>query len=126
MRKLLLILMMIGALALAVGCGSQDEKKSSDNKPTAPTTTTAPDSGIPKFKDPEVQKFADDYTALIKEMQDAKPENMPKLMDKSMEIQKNSQSMAQKLGTDQVELKKFTDYMQTLAAQLQAAQQPKH
>jgi hypothetical protein len=124
MKKLLLV-MMIGVLAVCIGCGSQDDKKTSENKPAAPATATAPDAGIPKFKDPEVQKFTEDYTALIKQMKDAKPENMSTLMNKSMEMQKTSQSMAQKLAADQGEMKKFMDYMQSLAVQLQAVQQPK-
>jgi len=122
LRRLLIFLVIIGVLALSVGCGNNDEKKASDNKQPVPATTTAPavpDAGPPKFKDPEVQKLVDDYTALYKQRNDFKnPEKMVGFISKAVEMEKTALSLEHKLSGDPEEQKKYKAYMIPLVNQL--------
>lgn len=119
MRKLPIVLLIIGVLAISAGCGSDDEKRASENKQAPAVTITTTDASTPKFKDPEVQKLVDDYTALYKQRDDLKnPEKMVGFIKKAAELKKSTLAMQQKLSSDPGELKKYKEYMLPLIDKL--------
>jgi hypothetical protein len=143
MKKFLAILAIAGVM---VSCNNKkkDEKKetTTDSVTTTTPTTTTPtttdntntptttdnstgSADIPKFKDPEVQKYVDDYTAFITSYVNAyKSKDMTKVSTYATEYQQwigKTQSVAMKLSTSPEEADKFSKYMTKLNHDVQAA-----
>ena len=110
MKKLFAVLALVGVLA-ACNNKKKDEKKAtgdsvtttttttpSENTTTTTTTTTAP-SGVPTFSDPEVQKFANDYAAFVKEYKEGMmdPAKAQTLAKSAQEWGTRSQAITAKL-----------------------------
>ncbi len=116
MKKLLLVTIILGAFAIS--CGKKEEVKTEATKTESTSTSTSSD--VPKFKDPEVQKFVDNYASIINDYKKADVTKQTELMAKIQELQTQSQTVGQKLASDQDELKKYTDYIQKLVTEMQA------
>jgi hypothetical protein len=115
MRKILLSLLLVGVI---FSCG-QKEESSSKNTESSTTESTESNSGAPKFKDPEVQKFADAYAELSKEYDNMTPEKAAELSQKFQDLSSKSQEITQKLASDPEEAQKFTDYMMEIGEEIQ-------
>ena len=115
MRKILLSLLLVGVI---FSCG-QKEESSSKNTESSTTESTESNSGAPKFKDPEVQKFADSYAELSKEYDNMTPEKAAELSRKFQDLLSKSQEITQKLASDPEEAQKFTDYMTEIGEEIQ-------
>lgn len=115
---------------MAVACKDKKEDKKEEPTTTQPTTepTTTPTTtepaptttnadGVPSFSDPEVQKFANDYAAFIKEykagMKD--PAKLSALAQKMQDWSKRATEIGTKLATSPDEAKKWTDWTMAIA-----------
>jgi len=126
MKKVLAVLALAGVMA------SCNNKKKDEPKPegdtttttttttedptTTTTTTTTTDSGVPKFSDPEVQQFANDYAAFITEYK-AGMNDPAKLADLSTKMQdwsKRSTDIGMKLASKPEEAKAWADWVLAL------------
>lgn len=118
---------------MAVACKDKKEDKKEEPTTTQPTTepTTTPTTtepaptttnadGVPSFSDPEVQKFANDYAAFIKEykagMKD--PAKLSALAQKMQDWSKRATEIGTKLATSPDEAKKWTDWTMAIAKEL--------
>lgn len=86
------------------------------------TTTTETTLEVPKFSSPEAQKFAEEYTAYVKEqMEAAKSGDAAKIQElqaKSAEWAKRQTELAAKLTPEDVKL--WQEYYAKLAEQMAA------
>ena len=131
MKKVLFVL---AVAAVMVSCGN---KKKSD-KPaevkdtistTTTTTTTTTTSEVPKFSDPEVQQWVNDYTAFVTAYVDAyKGKDMTKVAELSQKMSdwsSKSMTIVQKLAAHPEEATAFSNYLAKLSQELTAAMQMK-
>lgn len=129
MKKILAVLALVGVMS------SCKDKKKEEKKPEETTnTTTTPAStepsttpattpaatepapatatGVPSFSDPEVQKFANDYSAFMAEykagMKD--PAKLAKLSSSLQEWSKKAQGIGMKLANSPEEAKKWAEW----------------
>lgn len=119
------MLALVSLLAVACKDKKEDKKEEPTTQPTStePTTTTdpAPNStnadGVPSFSDPEVQKFANDYAAFIKEYKNGMkdPTKLSALAQKMQEWSKKATEMGAKLVNSPEEAKKWTDWAMAIA-----------
>lgn len=130
MKKLLPVLFAAAALA---SCNDSAEKKETaafKDTTTAATpetkTTTVPSTAaatveVPKFADADVQKLADEYTAYAKEAATASadPAKAAEYQKKATEWAAKIQPVIQKLASKPEEMKKWSEYMQKLAVEMQ-------
>lgn len=133
MKKIFAVLALVGVMT---SCKS---KKKDEAKPetttttdatTTPTdatttpTTTEPSNtavaGVPSFKDADVQKFANDYTAFINEYKAgmADPAKAAQLATQLQEWSKKSTEIGMKLAKDPEEAKKWSDWAMELSKML--------
>jgi PBP1b-binding outer membrane lipoprotein LpoB len=122
MKKILAVLALAGVM---VSCNN---KKKDEKKPDADTTAVtppvtdnppadAPPAGVPKFTDPEVQKFANDYAAFMAEYK-AGMSDPSKLQDLSAKMQdwsKRSTDIGMKLAANPEEAKAWADWVMALS-----------
>jgi hypothetical protein len=125
MKKILAVLALAGVM---VSCNN---KKKEEKKPDADTTAVtppvtdnppadAPPAGVPKFSDPEVQKFANDYAAFIAEYK-AGMSDPAKLQDLSAKMQdwsKRSTDIGMKLAAKPDEAKAWADWVMALSKEM--------
>ena len=131
MKKLFAVLALAGVM---VACNNKkkDEKKpegdtttittttTDENPPVTTTTTTTATTEVPKFSDPEVQKFANDYAAFISEYK-AGMNDPAKLADLSAKMQdwsKRSTDVAMKLASKPEEAKAWADWVMAISKEL--------
>ena len=124
MKKILSVIALAGIMA---SCNNTKEDKTETTKDTASTTTTtdpAPTNttttaadGVPNFSDPEVQKFANDYAAFIKEYKAgmSDPARMQELSKQMQDWSTKSQNIGAKLASNPDDLKKWTDWVQEIS-----------
>jgi hypothetical protein len=140
MKKLFAILALVGVMT---SCKSKkkDEKKTEDTtmtdtsgvntnntSTTTPTTTdnsttTTTTGEIPKFADPEVQKFVDEYSALLLDWKNH-PNDVAlaqKWSTKSMEWNTTMTNMAARIMKDPTgpEAQKWAEWSKWIAAKMQ-------
>lgn len=131
MKKVFAVLALVGVMT---SCNNKkkDEKKPEGDTTTTTTTTTTENnttttttenSGTPKFSDPEVQKFADDYAAFVKEykagMND--PAKLADLTAKMQEWSKKSTEIGMKLASKPDEAKAWADWIMQLSKEMMPA-----
>lgn len=134
MKKIIAVLCVAGSFVACNDPKTPDatvEKKDSTVKTETPVA--APDSSskmaaattnavieTPKFADADVQKFADEYTAFIKEASSAAgdPAKTAEYTKKAQEWAAKMAPIAQKLAAKPEEMKKWSDYMQKIAANM--------
>jgi hypothetical protein len=127
MKKLFSMLALFSLLAVA--CKDKKDDKTPEptttpttTEPTTTPTTTEPTTtttvpGVPKFSDPEVQKFANDYAAFMAEYK-AGMNDPAKLADLTQRLQdwsKRSTDIGMKLATKPEEAKAWADWMLAMA-----------
>jgi hypothetical protein len=135
---------LFAVLALVAVMTSCKDKKKDEKTPDATTTTTTTDpgtttttttttttpavGGVPTFKDAEVQKFVDDYTAFVTAYVAAyKTKDYTKIADVSKNVAEwgtRSMSIAQKLSTSPEDATAFGNYMTKLSQDITAAMTP--
>ena len=125
MKKMLLDLLALGVI---VSCGKKEEPAVAEPAATEATETTtetaepaateAATTEAPKFKDADVQKYVDDYSTFIKDMQAAtEAKDAAKIQELSAKAQEwatKGAEVGQKLAADPEEAKKYADYMTKL------------
>jgi hypothetical protein len=89
----------------------------STTTPTSEATTTAATPGVPKFSDPEVQKFANDYGAFMNEYKEGMkdPAKLADLSKKLQEWSTKAQGMAMKMAQNPAEAKAWADWTMELS-----------
>ncbi len=131
MKKVLSLIALVGIMA---SCNNKKEDKTetttdstatttpTTTEPTTTTTTTAAE-GVPTFSDPEVQQFANDYAAFIKEYKAGMtdPAKMQDLAKQMQDWSTKSQSIGMKLGQNPEDLKKWTDWVTEISKSLMPA-----
>ncbi len=134
MKKLVLSALFASSI-LVVSCQKKEAVVESEST-TETTTTTDPAMGtettttttettleVPKFSSPEVQKFAEEYTAYAKQQMEAVKSGdaakVSELQAKSAEWTKKQTEIAGKLTAEDAKL--WQDYSTKLTDQLQAA-----
>ncbi len=145
MKKVLLSLAVVSLISLTA---CKDDKKATENQAAADSTQTeqpaqaveeapkaeapadaAASTDVPKFADTDVQKFVDDYTAYIKDITAAASSKdmtkMAALSQKGQEWATKSAEIGKKLQANPEDAKKFAEYYQKLATEMQAAMTPK-
>jgi len=133
MKKFFAVLAIAGVM---VSCNNKkkDEKKpdgdtttvttntttTGDNTTTTTTTTT---TGVPNFKDAEVQKFANDYNAFIDQYLAGykDPAKMAELSKSMQDWSSRASSISMKLANDPEEAKKWTDWAMMISKKVQDA-----
>ncbi len=129
MKKLLALLALAGVL---VSCGNKkkDNPTPTDDTTTTTTTTTPTETpttttttSVPKFSDPDVQKFADDYAAFITSYKAGMgdPAKAVELAKSAEEWSKKSTEIAMKLATNPEEAKAFSEWILALANEMMPA-----
>jgi PBP1b-binding outer membrane lipoprotein LpoB len=131
MKKIFSMLALVSLLT--VGCKDKKEDKKEEptttpatTEPTTTPTTTdpAPTSNnadsVPSFSDPEVQKFANDYAAFVKEYKEGMkdPAKLTALAQKLQDWSKRATEIGTKLATSPDEAKKWTDWTMALAKEM--------
>ena len=116
MKKVLLSLLLMGVM---FSCGKKEENNAGSAADSG-TVSTESESKTPKFKDPDVQQFADAYAELSKEYDNMTPEKAGELSQKFQELSSKSQEISQKLSSDPKEAEKFTNYMTEIGKEIQA------
>ncbi len=128
MKKFLFVVAIAGIMTSCKD--KKDEKKAEEPTTIAPTeptttepTTTAPVTSDVKFSDPEVQKFADEYTAFVKSYKTGMvdPAKAQELAKTAQEWTTKMQPMVMKLATNPEELKKWQDWALALSKELMPA-----
>jgi hypothetical protein len=128
MKKFLFVVAIAGIMTSCKD--KKDEKKAEEPTtiaPTEPTTTeptnTAPVTSDVKFSDPEVQKFADEYTAFVKSYKTGMvdPAKAQELSKTAQEWTTKMQPMVMILATNPVELKKWQDWAMALSKEMMPA-----
>ena len=132
MKKLIPV---IALLCLMTACKNKkkEETKPTDSTTTTTTTTTtsteAASGDIPKFSDPEVQKYVEDYTAFVTGYVAAyKTKDYTKIQEwstKATDLATRSMDISKKLAANPDEATKFSNYMTKLSNDLTAAMQVK-
>ncbi len=125
MKKFLFVVAIAGIM---ISCkDKKDEKKAEEPTTIAPTeptttepTTTAPVTSDVKFSDPEVQKFADEYTAFVRAYKTGvvDPAKAQELSKTAQEWTTRMQPMVMKLATNPEELKKWQEWAMSLSKEL--------
>lgn len=127
MKKILLVLLTLGII---FSCGKKEEAKTDNADTKTETTTTAEPAkeealaaGATVYSVPEVQKYIEDYKALLKEYAaavDAKDEaKITELGDKIHELTVQEAEFTVKL-TDNEEAQKFSDELGKLDEEFDA------
>ena len=131
MKKLFAVLALAG---LMVSCSSKKKTEKTAGKDTTVTTTNGGDkttttttttntNGVPTFSDPEVQKFANDYSAFIEEylngMKD--PQKLAALGKEFTDWSGRAQQISMKLAANPEEAKKWADWALILSKKVQDA-----
>ncbi|MEG0917740.1 MAG: hypothetical protein RSF68_12080 [Myroides sp.] len=132
MKKLVLSALFASAM-LVVSCDKKqgvEEKTTTETETTVDpatetqttTTTTETTLEVPKFSSPEVQKFAEEYTAYVKQsMEAAKSGDAAKISElqaKATEWTKKQTELAGKLTPEDAKL--WQDYYMKLSEQMTA------
>jgi PBP1b-binding outer membrane lipoprotein LpoB len=127
MKKLFAVLALAGVMA---SCNNKkkDEEKKADSDTTMTTTPPATDApatdapaanadGVPTFSDPEVQKFANEYGAFMKEYKEGMkdPAKLADLGAKMQEWSKKSTEIGMKLAAKPDEAKAWADWVMALS-----------
>ena len=115
MKKLLLTLLTLGVI---FSCGKKEEAKI-DGAKSGTTVESNEESNVPKFKDPDVQEFAEAYAELSKEYDNMTPEKLGDLTKKFQELSGKGQEISAKLASDPKESEKFVKYMQEVGTEIQ-------
>ena len=132
MKKFFAVLAVAGLMA---SCNSKkkDEKKPEGDTTTVTTnttttgdnttTTTTTTTGVPNFKDAEVQKFANDYNTFIDQYLAGykDPAKMAELSKSMQDWSSRAQSISMKLANDPEEAKKWTDWAMMISKKVQDA-----
>lgn len=135
MKKILLSLAVVSFIAFTA-C-NKEEAKATDNQETVDSTANATEGaeatteegvaaeGTPKFSDPEVQKYVDDYATFIKEYTAAaKSGDAAKLTTMTGNLQEwneKSATIGEKLAANPEDAQKFNEFIQKLAMEMQSA-----
>jgi hypothetical protein len=135
MKKLLVILAITGSV---VACNNKSDSKetrkdtsatntnatTTSPQVTSPENTSTSTSGVtidvPKFKDPEVQKFADDYAAWVITYRAAlkDPAKAQEMQKQSTDWSNRSQALTAKLMADPAEYQKMAMFMMKMTQEL--------
>jgi hypothetical protein len=111
MKKLLPV---VALLCFMVACKSKKKEEAKPDTITTTTTTTTPIdySWVPKFADPEVQKYVDGYTAFMMTYDYTLTDSAKAAEQANKEKDWNTGAMPilQKLGSNSEELKKWQDW----------------
>lgn len=121
------MLALISLLAVACKDKKEDKKEEPTTAPTTTpttteptTTTTPPATDVPKFSDPEVQKFANDYAAFINEykagMND--PAKLADLTQKLQDWSKKSTDIGVKLASKPEEAAAWSNWLLKIAEEI--------
>lgn len=125
MKKLFAVLALAGVMASCNNKKKDEEKKPEGDTTTTQTTTppaenttvdnTAP-AGVPKFSDPEVQKFANDYATFMTEYKTAMsdPAKAADMAAKMQDWSKRSTDIGMKLAAKPEEAKAWADWVMSL------------
>ena len=131
MKKLLSVIALVGILA---SCNNKKEDKTetttgdttvstTNNANTDNTTTTTTTTAVetPKFSDPEIQKFVDDYSAFWNDYQAnwQNPEKAAEYQKQMTDWSTKSQSIGMKLASNPEDLQKWTDWWTAMAQKMQ-------
>ncbi len=138
MKKLFAVLAIAGFMTACKD--KKDEKKVEDtmtttptttttttDNPTTPTTTDNMSSGTitaPKFSDPEVQQFANDYAAFWNEYKAGKndPAKLADLSKKMSDWSTKAQSVGMKLAKTPNEAKVWSDWVVSINKEMMPQQ----
>jgi hypothetical protein len=133
MKKVFAILALAGVMVSCNNKKAEDKKPAddttkvtTDNTTTDNTTTTNTNyssDNVPTFKDAEVQQFANDYAAFVKEYK-AGLKDPAKLADLSAKMQDwgtRAQSIGQKLANDVEEARKWTEFVTACSKEMSDA-----
>ncbi len=135
MKKLFAVLALVGVMTSCKD-KKKDEKKTdettttttpTDATTTDATTTTTPTTtattGVPTFSDPEVQQFANDYSAFIATYKAGMtdPAKMQELNKDMQKWSEKAQKIGMKLASNPDEAKKWADWALELSKQLMPA-----
>ena len=131
MKKVLSVIALVGIMA---SCNNKKEKTeetktdtavvtppADDTATTTTTTTTTTTGETPKFSDPEVQKFVDDYAAFWNDYKANwnNPEKMQEYSKKMTDWSTKSQSIGMKLANNPDDLKKWNEWWSEMAKKMQ-------
>lgn len=129
MKKLIypLVVITISLTACKQETKTEEPKQSTEqtsDKPVdetkAPASTESSSSDLPKFSSPEVQKFAEEYSAFVNESIEASKSGdatkVQELAAKSQEWATKSQDAMKKMTPDDVKL--WTDYYTKLSQKM--------
>ena len=127
MKKFLFVIAIAGIMTSCKD--KKDEKKAEDpttitpTEPTTTTPTTTATSGVPSFSDPEVQKFANEYTAFINEYKTGMvdPAKAQAMSKSAQEWATKMTPIAMKLASNPEEMKKWTDWATALTKDMMPA-----
>lgn len=125
MKKAFAILALVGVMSSCKD-KKKDEKKSEETSTTTSTTTpdaTSAIAGVPTFSDPEVQKFANDYTAFAQVYKTGimDPAKAQEFSLSTQEWATKMQSIVMKLASNPEEMKKWDDWMTSLSKEMMPA-----
>jgi hypothetical protein len=131
MKKISLLLAVVSVFSLT---SCKDDKNAIENQNVTNSTATqgketsknkSISSEIPNFSDPEVQKHIEKYDAFVKDYLAAIKEKdiikMEELGPKVHEWATKEQLVLKKLAADPTEAKKYNEYIQKLAQEIQKA-----
>ena len=131
MKKFLCMVALSGFL-FACNNDKKEEKQTEETTTTQPTTDVTPadvtptdaptttSGDLPKFSDPEVQKFASDYAAFIKEYKAAgnNPAKLAELGKNMQDWTTRSQAIATKIAADPQEAQKWAQWWMAVSKDL--------
>jgi hypothetical protein len=119
MKKLFAVLAVV---AIMTSCKDKNKEETKPSVPTTstpeittpkePTTATTGTAGVPKFSDPEVQKFANDYAAFIAEYKSGMkdPAKLMELSKTAKEWAAKGQSIPMKMAAHPEEAKAWAEW----------------
>lgn len=124
MKKLLSLVALAGIMA---SCNNtkedKTETKTGDTTVTTTPTTVEPTTSVetPKFSDPEVQKFVDDYAAFWNDYKTNwnDPAKAQEYSQRMTDWSTKSQSIGMKLANNPDDLKKWNDWWAEMAKKMQ-------
>jgi hypothetical protein len=128
MKKFLFVVAIAGIMTSCKD--KKDEKKAEEPTTTMPTeptttepTTTTSSASDVKFSDPEVQKFADEYTAFVKSYKTGMvdPAKAQELSKTAQEWATRMTPIAMKLASNPEEMKKWTEWATALGKEMMPA-----
>ncbi|WP_128330181.1 hypothetical protein [Apibacter sp. HY039] len=113
------------ATSTPASADSTSSSTQAESSQTDPQPTESINAEIPEFSDPEIKKFAEDYTSFVKDLTAAyTAKDMTKaaeLQQKAMEWANKSTEISKKLVSNPEDAKKFSEYTQKLTTELQSA-----